>query len=173
MNLDCIRNDSPIELDVELEAFEFTWNCPSVQQPDFGVVKIRYRPKDKIVETKALKFYLQSFRNKNAFNEELCVRICMDLAYVMRPEMIDVRIEQNSRGGIKNSSHIRWDSLNQAHADALEKYKPRKDFRGGWPMVKAEVPAEPEKAAKRLSKAKSNGAAEVSVETVQVMEPLR
>src|ERR1041385_8942300 len=100
--MDCIRNDSKVELNIALRAFEFTWNCPSVQQPDFGTVRIQYTPIEKIVETKSLKFYLQKYRYKNAFNEELATRILMDFVYYAQPKRITVTLSQNSRGGIEN-----------------------------------------------------------------------
>ena len=48
---------------VELECPEFTSLCPKTGQPDFAQFKIIYVPDKKLVESKALKLYLFSFRN--------------------------------------------------------------------------------------------------------------
>src|SRR5437588_13123715 len=55
---------------VTLEAQDFTSLCPVTGQPDFAAIRISYVPDRKCVETKSLKFYLSSYRNERAFNEE-------------------------------------------------------------------------------------------------------
>ena len=49
--------------------------CPVTGQPDTAHLLIRYIPGARCVETKSLKFYLASFRNTPAFNEEIVNRI--------------------------------------------------------------------------------------------------
>ena len=56
---------------VTLNCPEFSSLCPVTGQPDSARVLIRYIPGETIVETKSLKFYLASFRNQPAFNEEI------------------------------------------------------------------------------------------------------
>ena|ERR1039458_783325 len=129
-----IKNDSSIDIDINLRCFEFTWNCPATQQPDWGVVYINYRPFKKIAETKSLKAYLIQYRYKNAFNEELAVRICQDLAFYLDPEYITVKLVQNPRGGIENTTTAYW----RADEGSIKagKYKPKTTFQGGWAMDK-------------------------------------
>lgn len=134
--LSCIRNDGSLPLTIKLTALEFTWNCPSVQQPDFGVVHIEYIAGARVVETKSLKFYLQQYRYKNAFAEELVTRITLDLAKAIEPKSLSVTLNQNSRGGIANNVTCTWDSEVEQNMKALRDYKPRADFRGGWPEIK-------------------------------------
>ena len=133
-HIECIKNDSKLPLEITLDAFEFTWNCPAIQQPDYGKVLIRYQPDKKIAETKSLKFYLQRYRYKNAFNEELAHRIAIDFAYYVRPKWLDVTLIQNSRGGIANTCQASYQAV--AHDGLLKDYVPKTNFRGGWPMVK-------------------------------------
>ena len=47
--------------------------------PDFGTIIIRYRPGNKIVELKSLKFYLLQYRNVGIFYEHIVNRILNDL----------------------------------------------------------------------------------------------
>lgn len=79
---------------------EFTSLCPITGQPDFATIHISYIPEIKMVESKALKLYLFSFRNHGAFHED-CVNIIMnDLIELMAPRYIEVVGIFTPRGGI-------------------------------------------------------------------------
>ena len=85
---------------VTLEATEFTSICPRTGQPDFGTVTIEYTPRERCIESKALKFYLWSYRDEGAFCESLAARIADDVVYAIEPRSVRVRVNQNVRGGI-------------------------------------------------------------------------
>lgn len=85
---------------VVLEAVEFTSICPRTGQPDFGSVTIEYTPAEHCVESKALKYYLWSFRDVGAFCESLAARIADDVVYAIQPMTVRVEVHQNVRGGI-------------------------------------------------------------------------
>ena len=79
---------------------EFTSLCPITGQPDFATISISYIPDIKMVESKALKLYLFSFRNHGDFHED-CVNIIMnDLIALMDPRYIEVTGIFTPRGGI-------------------------------------------------------------------------
>jgi 7-cyano-7-deazaguanine reductase len=63
-------------------------------------MQIRYVPNQICVETKSLKFYLTSFRNSKAFNEEIVNRILADLVAALDPKEVVVRGDFSPRGGI-------------------------------------------------------------------------
>ncbi|WP_419861466.1 preQ(1) synthase [Candidatus Palauibacter sp.] len=86
---------------VRLRALEFTSLCPKTGQPDFGQVTINYGPDDRCLESKALKFYLWSFRDEGEFCETLAARIADDVVYAVAPRWVRVEVEQNVRGGIE------------------------------------------------------------------------
>lgn len=86
---------------VRLRALEFTSLCPKTGQPDFGRVTIDYEPRDRCLESKALKFYLWSFREEGEFCETLAARIADDVVYAVAPRRVRVDVEQNVRGGIE------------------------------------------------------------------------
>ncbi|WP_419950273.1 preQ(1) synthase [Candidatus Palauibacter sp.] len=86
---------------VRLRALEFTSLCPKTGQPDFGRVTIDYEPRDRCLESKALKFYLWSFRDEGEFCESLAARIADDVVYAIAPRWVRVEVEQNVRGGIE------------------------------------------------------------------------
>lgn len=79
---------------------EFTSLCPITGQPDFARIIINYIPNEKMVESKSLKLYLFSFRNRGDFHED-CVNIIMkDLVKLMRPKYLEVKGIFTPRGGI-------------------------------------------------------------------------
>jgi len=85
---------------VTLDATEFTAICPRTGQPDFGSVTIEYVPAERCLESKALKYYLWSYRNEGAFCETLAERIAADVIYAVDPGWVRVQVNQNVRGGI-------------------------------------------------------------------------
>ncbi len=79
---------------------EFTSLCPITGQPDFAQIIINYIPDIRMVESKSLKLYLFSFRNRGDFHED-CVNIIMkDLIKLMDPKYIEVKGIFTPRGGI-------------------------------------------------------------------------
>jgi 7-cyano-7-deazaguanine reductase len=85
---------------VTLIGTEFTSVCPKTGQPDFGSVVIEYIPKAKCLESRALKYYLWSYRDQGAFCETLAGQIADDVVYAIQPKWVKVRVNQNVRGGI-------------------------------------------------------------------------
>ena len=86
---------------ITLDCPEFSSLCPVTGQPDSARIVIRYVPGESCVETKSLKFYLASYRNQPAFNEEIVNRILDDLVRAMRPQELIVRGDFAPRGGIQ------------------------------------------------------------------------
>lgn len=79
---------------------EFTSMCPITGQPDYATITIRYIPKERCIESKALKLYLHSFRNQGVFAESIVNRILEDLVEVVSPRKMTVIGEFTARGGI-------------------------------------------------------------------------
>ncbi len=79
---------------------EFTSICPVTGQPDFAHIVIDYIPVKKIVESKALKLFLGSFRNHGAFHEDCTVAIAKRLVRDMKPKWLRIGGYWYPRGGI-------------------------------------------------------------------------
>ena len=79
---------------------EYTCNCPRTGQPDFGTIYIQYIPKDWLVESKALKLYLFSFRNHGHFHEVGVEQIANDIFNLTEPHYLRVIGDFNKRCGI-------------------------------------------------------------------------
>jgi 7-cyano-7-deazaguanine reductase len=80
--------------------------CPKTGQPDFGTITIRYIPDVKCVELKSLKFYLQQFRNKGIFYENVTNQILDDLVAVLKPRHLTLNASFTPRGGISTNVTI-------------------------------------------------------------------
>lgn len=109
---------------------EFTSLCPITGQPDFATIHISYLPDVKMVESKALKLYLFSFRNHGAFHED-CVNIIMkDLIKLMDPKYIEVVGIFTPRGGISIYPYCNYGRRGTEYEslakDRLMSYKPQK-----------------------------------------------
>lgn len=81
---------------------EFTSVCPKTGQPDFGTVRITYVPHRLCVELKSLKLYLQGYRSKGIFYEDVVNVILDDLVLALRPRQITVEGDFRVRGGISS-----------------------------------------------------------------------
>ena len=97
------------DIDIVIEQPEYTSVCPRTGLPDFGRIIIRYRPKNKIVELKSLKFYLLQYRNVGIFYEHVFNRILDDLAVVLDPKWMEVTGEFSARGGITTTVKARYE----------------------------------------------------------------
>ena len=86
---------------IRIECPEFTAICPMTSQPDFGRIDIEYVPGDACLELKALKLYLQAFRDVGIFHETVTNVILDDLVAACRPRRMLVVGDYNLRGGIK------------------------------------------------------------------------
>ncbi len=86
---------------VTLHAREFTSVCPRTGQPDFGSVTVEYGPAERLIESKAFKYYLWSFRDEGAFCESLAARIADDIVRAIEPRWVRVDVHQDARGGIE------------------------------------------------------------------------
>jgi len=102
---------------VKIKVPEFTCLCPKTGQPDFAIVYIRYIPKDLCVELKSLKLYMASYRNIGAFHEAITNKICNDLATIINPNYLEIKIKFNVRGGIYTEVQCR--NINKQWTDEL------------------------------------------------------
>ena len=87
--------------DIEFTCPEWTAVCPRSGFPDFGIIHIKYQPKEKCVELKSLKLYINSFRNVAIFHEAAVNKILSDLVDALDPHWIEVLGDFNVRGNIK------------------------------------------------------------------------
>lgn len=80
---------------------EFTCVCPRSGFPDFATIKIRYVPDQWCVELKSLKLYMNGFRDKKVFHEDVTNGIMDDLIKLLDPHEMEVIGDFGVRGNIK------------------------------------------------------------------------
>jgi 7-cyano-7-deazaguanine reductase len=74
--------------------------CPVTHQPDLSHVVIEYEPDERCVESKSLKLFLWSFRDRPVFAEALAVEIADEVMTTVAPRRVTVTLAQRPRGGI-------------------------------------------------------------------------
>lgn len=97
----------PAPANVSLVRFvtdELASMCPVTRQPDLSRVVIEYVPNGHCVESKSLKLYLWSFRDRAVFAEALAAEIAGEIMATAEPRSVRVELVQRPRGGIEVSA---------------------------------------------------------------------
>ena len=92
---------------VEFTTNELTATCPITGQPDFYELKLSYRPKESLIESKSLKLYLWGFRENGIFAEDLAATLLKDLVAACDPVEMEVDLTQQVRGGLQIRTVVR------------------------------------------------------------------
>lgn len=92
---------------VEFATNELTALCPITGQPDFYELKLDYRPKASLIESKSLKLYLWGFRDRGIFAEDLAATLLKDLVAACDPDEMTIDLTQQVRGGLQIRTVVR------------------------------------------------------------------
>lgn len=96
--------------EIEFTCPEFTCVCPASGFPDFATLFIKYVPRDWCVELKSLKLYINQYRNRGIFHEDVVNVVLDDLVKLLDPWEMEVVGDFSVRGNIKTvvrAKHIR------------------------------------------------------------------
>jgi 7-cyano-7-deazaguanine reductase len=85
---------------VDINLPEFTCKCPFSGYPDFATIGIVYVPDQKVVELKALKLYINSYRDRYISHEEVANQILDDFVAIADPHHIIVTADFSPRGNV-------------------------------------------------------------------------
>ena len=85
---------------VRFTAPEFTCLCPMTGQPDFAHFVIDYAPAGRLVESKSLKLFLNSFRSYGAFHEDATLLVAKRLVAAIKPKYLRIAGYWYPRGGM-------------------------------------------------------------------------
>jgi len=97
--LEVFANQFPAYV-IEIGHPEFTSICPKTGLPDFGTITIEYEPETRCLELKALKLYLNGYREVGIFQENVVNRVLRDIVGAVDPVWCEVRGEFAARGGL-------------------------------------------------------------------------
>ena len=88
------------DYDISIDFPEFTCKCPFSGYPDFATLRIIYQPNKKVIELKAIKLYLNSFRENKISHEEVTNKIIDDLVDASDPKWMQLEADFNPRGNV-------------------------------------------------------------------------
>jgi 7-cyano-7-deazaguanine reductase len=85
---------------IDISLPEFTCKCPFSGYPDFATIHITYIPDQLVVELKALKLYINSYRDRYISHEESANQILDDFVAACDPLEITVKADFAPRGNV-------------------------------------------------------------------------
>ena len=95
---------------VEFSTNELTAVCPITGQPDFYELKLSYRPRRQLLESKAMKLYLWGFRDRGMLAEDMAATLLKDFVAACDPVEMTVDLTQQVRGGLQIRTVVRHPS---------------------------------------------------------------
>lgn len=98
-HLECFDAPEHVTL-VRFRTDEVMSLCPVTGQPDISSLLLEYRPDQRCIESKSLKLYLWSFRDRQLFGEALAAEIAEEVVRAADPHEVTVTLTQQPRGGI-------------------------------------------------------------------------
>lgn len=97
----CFDNPRPSRTyEISIELPEFTCSCPFSGYPDFAVLRLLYQPGPRVLELKALKLYVNSYRDRSISHEEVANRILDALVAACEPCWMELQADFNPRGNV-------------------------------------------------------------------------
>jgi 7-cyano-7-deazaguanine reductase len=79
---------------------EFSCLCPRSGYPDYATIYLEYTPDKWVVELKAMKLYINSFRDKHVSHENSANEIYEVLENKLKPKYMKIVADYNPRGNV-------------------------------------------------------------------------
>jgi len=79
---------------------EFSCLCPRSGYPDYATIYLEYTPDKYVVELKAIKLYINSFRDRNISHENTANEIYDILEEKLKPKYMKITADFNPRGNV-------------------------------------------------------------------------
>jgi 7-cyano-7-deazaguanine reductase len=93
---------------IDITLPEFTCKCPFSGYPDFATIHITYIPDEKVVELKALKLYINSYRDRYISHEESANQILDDFVAACEPLEVTVKADFAPRGNVHTVIEVQY-----------------------------------------------------------------
>lgn len=94
---------------VQISLPEFTCKCPFSGYPDFATILIDYVPDQSVVELKALKLYINSYRDRYISHEESVNQILDDFVAACNPLSVKIKGDFTPRGNVHTVIEVEWE----------------------------------------------------------------
>ena len=109
----CFGNPRPNRnYEISIELPEFTCKCPFSGYPDFATLRLLYQPDQRVLELKAIKLYINSYRDKRISHEEVTNQILDDLVEAVQPSWMELEADFNPRGNVHMIIRVKYGSRN-------------------------------------------------------------
>ena len=79
---------------------EFSCLCPRSGYPDYATIYLEYTPDKWVVELKAIKLYINSFRDRHISHENSANEIYEVLERKLKPKYMKIVADYNPRGNV-------------------------------------------------------------------------
>ena len=79
----------------------FSCVCPVTGRRDYAVIRIKYKPKGRLIEYESLDAYFKDFRDRAMHHEAVVEKIFNDILSEVKPEKLEVIAEFEERSGVK------------------------------------------------------------------------
>ena len=86
--------------DIHITLPEFTCKCPFSGYPDFATIYLSYVPNQRVVELKAIKLYINSYRDRYISHEESVNQILDDFVAACDPLEVKIKGDFLPRGNV-------------------------------------------------------------------------
>jgi len=96
------------EIKINFEITEFTAICPFSDFPDFAIIRLKYVPRERCIELKSLKLYINSFREIKVFHEHVINIILEDFVKACDPLKVEIEGDFHVRGNIKTIVRVSY-----------------------------------------------------------------
>ncbi len=99
-DLDIWPNEHKHNYLIKITLPEFTCLCPRSGYPDFATIHLEYTPDEWVVELKAIKLYINSFRDRHISHENSANEIYNVLYSKLKPKYMKIVADYEPRGNV-------------------------------------------------------------------------
>jgi len=85
---------------IKIELPEFSALCPRSGYPDYATFRLEYIPNKWVVELKALKIYINTFRNRYISHEDSANEVFSTLVKKLKPHHLKLTADFTPRGNV-------------------------------------------------------------------------
>jgi len=99
-DLEIWPNEHEREYVIKMTLPEFSCLCPRSGYPDYATIYLEYTPDKWVVELKAIKLYINSFRDRHISHENTANEIYGVLEEKLKPRYMKIVADFNPRGNV-------------------------------------------------------------------------
>jgi 7-cyano-7-deazaguanine reductase len=96
------------DYDIHITLPEYTCKCPFSGYPDFATIYLTYTPTLLLVELKAIKLYINSYRDRAISHEAGINQILDDFVAACDPLRVHIKGDYNPRGNVHTVVEVRY-----------------------------------------------------------------